>query len=213
MTLNRMGKTPRPRKRGFGDRRTWITGTVAAGLVATSGAVASATLMAQSDAEAAGDQDCLTLDQKTMKAIFEAWMEQGGAFRADSRHSDANAADADAEGTEGKKSKKRTTSRSTSGAAGSGTAGSGTAGSGNLQPRSFRMGWTPASVPLSELSIGACDNPGEVPVPDPTTAPTDIPIDQPTEQPPADQPTEPTVAPTTPAPTTPPAPTVTSTAS
>jgi hypothetical protein len=126
--------------------------------VATSGAVASAALQGPSEAKTeASAEDCLNLDEQTLKAIFEAWMKQGGGFN---------------EPTAGE-----TTGETTGSTAGETTGSTVTSKvktkSRDARPRAFHLGQKTASVPLSELSISACEGgPGSTPT-DPGSTPTD----------------------------------------
>jgi hypothetical protein len=242
MTLNRMGNTQRTGKRNFGSPRAWITGTIAVGVVAASGAVASAAM--QEDTPTAAADQCLNLDGQTMQAIFQAWMNQGGGFDAQNLHKQRVQTFGVPKKNTPSSTKKVTAKHKKSETAKTHEYGDGN-GDGNgyddgyadgyvEQPGTFWNGWSMGKVPLSELSIGACDDNG-TPGTDPTTppteipipAPTDLPTDTPTPEPPAPAPAPPAPepapstptpeppapAPAPPAPAPAPAPTVTSTAS
>jgi hypothetical protein len=139
MTLNRMGKTSRAGLRNLGNRRAWIAGALAVGVVATSGAVASATLQGppSTTKTEVSAEDCLNLDEKTMKAIFEAWKKQGG------------------------RSGGPTTGAPTGGPTdmptGETTGSTPASESHDASPHPSHSGRKTASVPLSELSISPCE--------------------------------------------------------
>ncbi|HET9657085.1 MAG TPA: hypothetical protein VFP72_17160 [Kineosporiaceae bacterium] len=234
---NRMGNTQATRKRRFGSSRTWITGGVALGVVATTGAVASASMHHESRTAKYGSQDCVRLDQKTMMAIFEAWMQQGGGFQQGAMR-DVGDQSAPLGGEAGKssggesekfsavkKNGEKSDEKSKKSATPSSAYGS------LQQPRNFRVGWQPATVPISKLSLTACSGSGggavpvapptDIPLPTPTVTqpapppgPTDVPILTPTLTPPTNLPPLPTSTVTPPPPptsTTPPPPPTTTT--